>query len=63
MKAKPPLTVEQVVALAKRQGEVQVNPLKYRKWRGTSACFTAAKLGLLRKVRVNAGFIVFYPIT
>ena len=61
-KPKPPLTVDQVVALAKKQGEIHVNPLTYRKSRVTNACFAAAKLGLLHKYRVNAGFFVFKPV-
>ena len=61
-KPKPPLTVEQVVALAKRTGEIQVNPLAWRKWRGTNACFTAANLRLLRKEWVKPNWVNFYPI-
>lgn len=59
---KPPMTVEQVVALARKQGEIQVNPLKWKKDRVTDACFRAAKLGLLRKKRIKPDWINFYPV-
>lgn len=62
MTTKPPMTVEEVVALAKRKGEIQVNPLRWRKDRVTSACFQAAKLGLLEKQRINAGLFIFKTI-
>lgn len=58
----PPLTVQQVVQLARQLGQVEVNPLKYRKWRGTDACFQAAKQGLLIKTRVNCGRFIFQPV-
>jgi len=58
---KPPkLTVEEVVAIARRWHFIELNPLKYRKWRGTDACFEAAKLGLLRKERINCGRFRFH---
>ena len=50
------------MALAKRNGEIHVNPLKYHRERVMVACFTAARMGLLRKERVNAGWYIFYPI-
>lgn len=54
--------MQQAVALAKREGELQINPLTYRKNPYKNAAFAAAKLGLLRKVRVNCGLYVFYPV-
>lgn len=57
-----PMTVDEVVALAKRKGEIIVNPLKYRRDRVTNACFTAAKLGLLKKIRVSCGKYIFTPV-
>jgi len=60
---KPPnLTVEAVVEMARRHGPLEVNPLKYRKWRGTDACFQAAREGLLKKERINCGRFRFYYI-
>jgi len=55
----PLLTIEEVVAIVKRKGQIEVNPLKYRKWRGTGAAFGAAKLGLLKKHRINCGRFIF----
>lgn len=57
-----PLSVEEVVAIAKRRGEIQINPLKERKWRGTGACFQAARMGLLRKEWIKADWVNFYPV-
>ena len=55
-------TVADAVRLAKRTGGITIEPLRYRKNPYTDACFEAAKLGLLRKVRENAGRFIFYPL-
>jgi|GEM_PF-6681981 len=60
---KPALTVEDVVAIAKRDGEIHVNPLKYDKWRGLKACEKAVKMGLLRRRRYKLDWLIFYPVT
>lgn len=58
----PPLSVDEVVALAKRKGQLSVNPLRAKKDRITNACFRAAERGLLRKERINCGRFIFYPV-
>jgi hypothetical protein len=58
----PKLDVCAVVNLATRYGVLDVNPLKWRKWRGTEACFEAARQGKLRKERVSCARFLFYPI-
>lgn len=55
-------TVADAVALAKRYGMIEINPLKYRPSPYKSAAFAAAKQGLLRKVRINCGTYYFYPV-
>jgi hypothetical protein len=60
-KPKPPLTVQQVVAIAKRDGKIHVNPMKYSAWRGLAACRQAVALGLLRRKRVKLDLLIFYP--
>jgi len=57
-----PYTIDEVLALARRTGIITINPLKYRKCPLKNACFAAAKIGLLRKVRENCGRYNFYPI-
>lgn len=55
-------TVAQAVQLVHSTGGVSINPLTTRKNPYKSACFSAAKLGLVKKVRVNCGLFIFYPL-
>ena len=58
----PVKTVRDAVNLVNRTGGVTINPLSYRKNPYKDACFEAATLGLVRKVRENCGRFHFYPL-
>ena len=62
MKRKIERTVQDAVRLVERTGGVTINPLSYRHNPYKKACFEAASLKLVRKVRENCGRFIFYPL-
>lgn len=60
---KPRLTVEQVVSIVNRKGQIQINPLSERdSGRVKKSLFRAAEMGLISKQRINCGCYIFSRI-